>query len=219
MKILHALLTALIVALAAPGTHAQTLNWGSEVGTPITDSDGLIPDENFLFELGAFAPGFDPSESNLEEWRLNWMVFDTASYNPLFGYFTSTVHVEEDVTSSNPAASPESFAGLVAYLWVRNNDEPVEGSEWLLVRSDEWIFPETGGDCCDTSVIEWSISDLDGADTPLWGRHGNVSGPGGYTTIIGSTGLQTFTFVPEPSTALLAAIAGLGLAVRRKRSD
>ncbi len=165
----------LLLAVLGSPLCAQTLNWGSPIGTLITDSNGDGVDDTFIFELGAFALDFTPDEDNVEDWALNWKMFDTATYNPAFGYLTSTVHVVGDVsggvTSSNPAADPGNFSGLVAYLWIRNSDQPVEGSEWLVVRADNWTFPVTAGDCCDTSVIEWSISDLDTGDTPLWGRH------------------------------------------------
>ena len=218
MKLTPALLAAAFCTVAATSIQAQTLNWGNEVFGDLSDSNGGSLDNTFVFELGSFFNGFVPTASNIDLWLSNWQVFDRAAYNPDIEYFTSTVYVMNDVTSSNPTASTFSFAGLDAYIWVRNDDNPVEGTEWLLTRADSWKFPAVGGDCCDTSVVEWSVSDLDPADMPVWGRQGDVTGSGEFTST-GTTGLQTFTFVPEPSSALLAAIAG-GVAVfRRRRSD
>lgn len=209
----------LLIALAVP-IHAQTLNWGSPIGTFIIDSDGDGVDDRFVFELGAFDLNFTPDETNHELWFENWRMFDSTTYNPDFGYYTSTVHVISDlngegVYSNNPEASPENFSGLVAYLWIRNEDLPGTEAEWLLVRADNWTLPTIAGDCCDTSVIEWSISDLSGTNTPLYGNQSGVIGEG-EKTFSSTTGLQTFTFVPEPSTAALAALAALGLLRRRR---
>jgi len=211
----------LLITLGTP-LHAQTLNWGSEIGTTIVDSDGDGVDDRFVFELGAFDLNFVPDETNYDLWFENWRMFDSTTYNPDFGYYTSTVHIISDlngegVYSSNPAASPENFSGLVAYLWIRNADLPGSETEWLLVRADNWVFPITGGDCCDTSVIEWSTSDLTGTNTPLYGSQGGVDGYGEWT-FDSSTGLQTFTFVPEPSSAVLAALGALAL-LRRRRAN
>jgi hypothetical protein len=194
------------------------LNWGNEVFDGLTDSNGNTLDDAFVFELGAFTSGFVPTELNLDLWVSNWQVFDQASYNKDIGYFTSTVYVGSGVTSSNPMASTLSFAGLSAYIWIRNDDDPVEGTEWLLTRADNWAFPLVGGDCCDTDVIEWAVSDLDPAHLPLWGRQNDVPGSGEFS-ITGNTGLQTFTFVPEPSSSLLAAFAAGFLVLRRRRSN
>jgi hypothetical protein len=211
----------LLIALAVP-IHAQTLNWGSPIGTFIVDSDGDGVDDRFVFELGAFDLNFTPDESNYELWFENWRMFDSTTYNSEFGYYTSTVHVISDldgegVFSSNPEASSEDFSGLVAYLWIRKEDLPGTETEWLLVRADNWTFPTIAGDCCDTNVIEWSISDLTGTNTPLYGNQSGIIGEGEYSTTTGS-GLQTFTFVPEPSTAVLAALGSLAL-LRRRRDN
>jgi hypothetical protein len=47
-----------------------------------------------------------------------------------------------------------------------------------------------------------------------------VPGPGESNFPVGSgfDGLQTHTFIPEPSSALLTFIAGFGLMLRRRRN-
>jgi hypothetical protein len=222
MKITRILNAALLLAASSPLIHAQTLNWGSPVGTLVVDSNGDGVDDSFVFELGAFNLGFIPDETNHEDWALNWRVFDSTTYNTDFGYFTSTVNVITDisgnVTSSNPIASPGNFAGLIAYLWIRNEDTPGENTEWLLVRANDWTFPLIAGDCCDTSVIEWSISDLNTGNTPLYGSQGGSEGPGIHPHA-STSGLQTHTFVPEPSAAALGVIAFAATLLRRRRTS
>lgn len=218
MKVTPALLAAAALTVAATRIQAQTLNWGNDAFGDLSDSTGVTLDDTFVFQLGSFSNGFVPSDSNVDQWSLNWEVFDQASYNKDIEYFTSTVYVRNDVTSSNPTASTLSFAGLDAYIWIRNSDDPVPGTEWLLTRASNWTFPLVGGDCCNTEVIEWAVSDLDSADIPKWGRQNDVIGPGEFSTT-STTGLQTFTFVPEPSSALLAAITAGFMVLRRRRSD
>jgi len=222
MKITRILPAALLLVAATPNIHAQTLNWGSPVGTLVVDSNGDGIDDSYVFELGAFNLGFIPDENNYEDWALNWMVFDAASYNPAFGYFTSTVNVISEVsgnvTSNNPLASPGNFAGLIAYLWIRNDDTPGENTEWLLARANNWTFPLIAGDCCDTSVIEWSVSDLNTGNTPLYGSQGGTEGPGEHPHI-STSGLQTHTFIPEPSAVILGVIAFAATLLRRRRTS
>jgi hypothetical protein len=46
-----------------------------------------------------------------------------------------------------------------------------------------------------------------------------VSGPGVFTPgTTGTPGLQTFTFVPEPSSALMASLAAIAALMRRRRN-
>ncbi len=218
MKTFTRILVLALILIGGPRAHSQTLNWGSEVFSDLVDSHGDALDESlFVFELGSFDMGFIPDETNTSSWFANWRVFDTADYSESMGSFGSSVFVGENVTSSNPSASTISFAGLAAFIWIRNNDNPGVGTEWMLARADSWTFPLTGGDCCDKGLIEWSISDLDTGDTPVWGGQNGVSGAGEYTSTGGPYTLQTYTVVPEPSSALLAAIACLTLLLRRRR--
>ena len=124
-----------------------------------------------------------------------------------------------DGTSSSAAMTPgaPSFADEMAYIWIRNGDAAVPGSEWLLLRDESWVFPTAVDSCCGNSVpIEWAISDLNGGDVPEFGRQGGVEGPGVFTST-GAFDLQTGTFaIPEPSTLGLFVLASIGL-LRRKR--
>jgi hypothetical protein len=216
---LHTAIMILALGFASVGVaRGQTLNWGNELGDGVTDSHGNPIDSMFVIEIGAFFDDFVPNDGNTEDWIANWQVFDRAVYNADLGYFTSEVYIQNDVTSSNPSASTLSFAGLSAFLWIRKGEDPVEGSEWLLARADDWTFPLIGGDCCNTEVVEWSVSDLSGgAVLPVWGRQTDQEGFGEYTTISG-TGLQTFTFIPEPSSSMMGMIAVFGMVMRRRRN-
>lgn len=218
MKPYFALLAAAFLVVTGSRSLAQTLDWGSEVFSDLADSEGNPLDSMFVFELGSFVNGFVPDETNVHSWISNWRVFDSASFDGGLGYFTSTVQMNDDGTSSNPTASAINFQGLSAYLWIRNDDDAVEGSEWLLTRSDSWTFPGADPGCCDNETpLQWSVSDLDGGDTPIWGSQGGVEGSGFHTDGDPHT-LQTYTFVPEPSTAVLAGLACACAALRRRRN-
>jgi hypothetical protein len=227
MKSILALLAAAVFVAGDSRLQAQTLDWGSRVFSDIVDSEGQTLDNTFLFQLGAFDPLFIPTEENMNQWVSNWRVFDQASYNPGIGYFanwsteTDTLRMLDDGTSNSPfeTAGAPSFEGLTAYIWIRKGDQPVEGSEWLLTRASTWVFPNATPGCCDNELdVQWSVSDLDThGETPLWGGYGTVEGPGVFTPS-GPHDLQTYTFVPEPSSSLLAAAAGILTVLRRRRS-
>ena len=219
MKTILRLWWTILILWSASPAQGQTLNWGSEVFGSFVDSDGQALDDSFIFEIGTFAAGFDPDAGNTADWIGNWRVFDRAEFNPSLGYFTSAVNMLDDGTSDSPFMTPGAtgFEGLVAYLWVRNSNDPVPGTEWFLGRAGSWIFPAAIPGCCDDGPpLEWSLSDLNGSDTPEWGKQGGVNG-GGEFTYSGSEQLQTHTFVPEPSSFMLALL-GCGLLWIRRRA-
>ena len=220
---LVALITALFL-VAATSAHSQTLNWGDEVFSDLADSKGAALNNTFVFEIGSFNAAFTPTTANVSDWSVNWRAFDQAAFNPGVGYFTSSVQMMGDslnpntVHSSYPGAGTINFSGLDAYLWVKNSNDPVEGTEWLLTRASNWTFPTNAGDCCNKDVIEWSVSDLTSANTPVYGNQDGILGGGHYTDPSpGSHTLQTFTFVPEPSSALLGLVTGCCMILRRRR--
>ncbi len=224
MKILPTILFATGLLLMGGRAGAQTLDWGSPVGTGIADSQGNPIDSMFVIEIGAFVDGFTPDESNIDDWFANWRVFDQTTYNSTLGYFTAFTSMNDDGTSASPhSTSGFSFQGLDAFLWIRKGDDPIEGNEWLLTRagspdpSKNWVFPNAVPGCCDNEPnLQWSVSDLDSGDLSKWGSQGGVTGPGVYA-VTGSHTLQTFTFVPEPASLAFAALSA-GLLLRRRRA-
>lgn len=229
---MRSLLVTLFCLFCAVKAQSQTLNWGSEDLGIVVDSNGVEVDNTFVFELGAFNPGFDPTQNPISDWYSNWQVFDFTNYDADVNNrnFEGVGYVKNDpdfpnanvATSNNPTASQMNFSGLKAYMWVRKGNDPIAGSEWLLVSADSWVFPTKGAACCDLGLIEWSATDL-GSEVPLWGRQYGVRGPGegefdsetyDYSS---SPLLQTFTFIPEPSVALMSVLASMGMMLRRRR--
>lgn len=222
------LLTLALLLLGISTARSQTLNWGSPIhrdfSSHLSDSSGHPLDETFVFELGSFDNGFDPTASNTSQWAANWKVFDAASYlegtfDPITGYVTATADMNPSgFSNSGQVTSPTfSFAGLQAYLWVKNSNSPVEGTEWALVRADAWTFPAADPGCCPTEhPIAWSVSDLTN-ETPVWGGQEGIEGDGVRSVFSPGSYIQTYTFVPEPSSTLLIGLGAL-LLTRRRRS-
>lgn len=221
------LLTLALMLFGLSSVHSQTLNWISPFSPDFTsrlaDSKGNALDSTFTFEIGTFKDGFTPEFSNAAEWYDQWVAFDAASYNegtydPVTGYVTGTAQMNALGQSTSPDATSStfSFAGLQAYLWVRNATGPDVNSEWALVRANSWTFPAADPNCCGSSLpVNWSVSDLSN-EIPIIGAQNGIEGSGARQVFSPSSYLQTYTFVPEPSCTLLMGMAALLLARRRR---
>lgn len=227
------LLMLALLMLGHSLARSQTLVWGSPMSPDFTsrlsDSEGNPLDDTFVFEIGTFDGGFEPTTQNVATWATNWRAFDAASfaegtYDPATGYVTGTADMNPSGFSNSPDASSGSFsfAGMQAYLWVRNSSSPVPGTQWALVRATNWTFPAADPECCPGQLpVVWSVSDLSN-EVPVFGGQQGIEG-GGYRSVLSGTSyLQTHTFqgysvVPEPSSFLLAGF-GAWLLARRRRN-
>lgn len=221
----RAILILVTLLFAANNAKASiTINWGSPVDSILRDSYGNTLGAGMHFQLGSFAESFVPTFENIDLWRTHWRVFDEASYNPDFGYFTGTAEISSNGFSNSPDATGSSgtfnFLGLDAYLWVFNDNVPeLWSTQWALVRADEWTFPIAAEDCCGSVLpLEWSLSDLSEVGTPVFGRTGDREGAGTSYAENPSYNLQTYSLVPEISSVpAIAAVALLVVCHRERR--
>ena len=232
----------LISSQVAVFSQQHQINWGSSAVTEkIITSDGSpITLAEFTIELGGFASGFSPSESNVEQWVANWRVFDAVTAGdtdasgpngttadgfvigsgPTDARFVGTGFLQADGTSSSEDANGIDTFGpsQQAYVFIRNGDETGSDAEWLLYTSqsgdaNDWVYPSVIGGQPDTPD-SWFLAD---ADTAVWGAiNGTIEGGGLHSDPSNDFVLRTATFVPEPSSALLLFLGALPFLRRRR---
>lgn len=220
-------LTLLLVTLATATTQARTINWGSSVGDTLLDSSGSALSDLYTFELGSFG-GFVPDQSNIELWSDNWKPFDQATaplkFSSADGFFSSSADLLSGGTSSaSPPLPSFTFSqGEQAFIWAFNTKTLAVGiTEWALITNDsgdglstdDWTFPSPADHSA--TPLEWR---LPVASHVIFGGLNGVEGPGVYTPPGTNFELQTHTIsvVPEPSGALLIALAGLVVRLRSR---
>jgi hypothetical protein len=222
-------LTLVLPLLAVPLiSRADTIEWGSAFNSINLQSDGVtaVDGESFTIQLGKFTSGFQPNPGNVDLWDANWVAADTLDPGehsllaaPFNGYYTSKAQLLDNSTFA---------AGDQAYVWMFNSKATVPGSEWLLYTNDstdgsaldDWLYPLVTGSQQVTPLL-WRVSN---ATNVVFGGL-NPDGPGpGDPEYGGGHGtnpatpfhVQTRTFVPEPSSGLLALCALLA-GTRRRR--
>lgn len=95
-------------------------------------SQGASLDASFVFELGAFRPGFIPTWSNREAWTANWTGAQRVKYSVQTKYAAG-----EWILENNEGAFATSNRG---YIWGYNVDGA--SSEWVLLGDARWTWPD-----------------------------------------------------------------------------
>ena len=234
----------LLVVLGAAGTGSlvaqnQSIDWGTRFfpggnlidsgGNALVLGDGSYLDGGYTFELGVFDEGFVPNGKNTSEWVASWNVFDaivtndedtndSVSSNTYTG--SDTITFDRHSESLDAAVDPtfEFSQTNQAYVFVRNSDQTVAGSEWLLYTNEEWLFPFVAEENHNRLLVEWLVED--GTQAVFGGINGGaLTGDGVQVNANDNDYLvQTFTFVPEPSTFGLLLLGSLSLFRRGRRS-
>lgn len=207
-------LAALLVALAPVVTsHARGISWSSGVGDNFLKADGVTNmDGTFTFELGGFLSSFTPTLANLSLWQTNWVVFDSVvdgnGWNPALpfsNYSNSVTAVAGSGSNITSSDTGQTFTiGQQAYIWTFNSKSLDVGSEWSLIKNTVWTYPTA--DPFNPNDLQWTLSDV-----------GNTA-VAGATSTDGNTFVSTLQTqaVPEPGSALLIAVAGVVIRLRRR---
>jgi hypothetical protein len=173
--------------------------WASEAFATNLMADGITTFENsgdnIRFELGTFAPGFDPRTATPEQWLTSWIVLQGAEYDMIDQQFIQTTTLYDN-------AAP-FLAGGQAFIWGYNTKDINAGAEWLIVGAPSWTWPVT------TSPLPTTFSMSDALQTDV--IFGSVNQSGHHMQF------QAVTPVPEPGAMLLTALATMGFVLRRRR--
>jgi hypothetical protein len=229
MKNLSKIISAIFL-LAVGASQGSTIFWGTPQNTGLADpsiyiinSQGNLLDASYSFEIGTFATGFTPDSTNLDQWELNWIVFDKVSngsgWNPGNQEVAGTVDHTTTSGSSSPFATPGGVfpQGVPAYLWVYNTKNMSLTPEWALLEDVDngsntyaaWEFPDPA---LTLDSFDWQVKDV---DTPIYGGVNNVRGAGDFAVQPAAFAIQTAA-VPEPGSILLLGL-GSFMAFRRSR--
>ncbi len=225
---LHLLILAVLALLfgAATTSNARTVAWYSAIGDDFLHTNSTAWDSTLNFELGSFAVGFTPTAANVSLWQSNWLTFDTATdanagwnSTPGIQNFTGTaqtlagtsgrVYSSTDPVGNNTTTNqffPDGHASeQQAYIWAYNSKSFSPTTEWALIGNTAWAFPTT--DPSNPVSIDFALGDS--GNSAILGSLSQVPvGPDTFST------LQTVV-VPEPGSALLIAVAGILLRLRR----
>lgn len=227
-KLLHApaCLLAGLLLMAVPA-HAASVSVTSGVGDTLVNSAGLNLDASFTFQIGSFVSGFTPDVLNVSLWEANWKPFAQATapavngWNTTARYFSSGAEFQVGGTSS-AGLGPVTFSqGEQLYLWVFDTRAISATAEWALVTNnstdgnaaDNWVLPNP-------SDLTAGVGDflLGSASVSVVGGANNNYGGGTITNPLGSFQLQTALIpVPEPGAAMLLAITGVLVTLKRRR--
>ena len=129
-------------------SQAQTLSWFSDANATNLTSSGAPMDAGFIFELGVFSGGFEPSAGSAALWLQFWSPAQSASYNASNNLFTGSFAISDN--------SPPFVAGAKA--WIFGRRASATGSEWILCRASDWVWPEASNDPFQIG-INWNAKD------------------------------------------------------------
>ncbi len=186
--------------LAAPEEGGTQIGWASEAFAHNLMADGQTTfeehGESIRFELGTFAPGFDPTTATQDQWASNWIVLQGVDYDLVDQQFIQTATLRSN-------DSPFTL-NTQAYIWGYTSKSFEETSQWILVAAPSWKWPASTSPLPTT----FSMSDARPQDALM----GSVNPESGDYHMH-----FEYVVVPEPSAALLACVASLGLVLRRRR--
>jgi hypothetical protein len=224
---LHALLLVAALLAVPDARSATSISWGTGVGSTMITSTGADFDTSFKFEIGYFVNSFIPTAANTADWNNNWRTWDIAyagaGYNAGAGFVTRNSSFTGPTTSQANAyygggLSYNVPAGAQGYMWVYNDRDHEQGSEWALLTNTttdaaagNWLFPSYDSTEPDVMWRTGIEGDTGTVGTVVLGNYAHYEGqndPDNYD-------IQTAA-IPEPASGLLALLSLFMLNKRRR---
>lgn len=193
-----ALAIYLALACLATGQTFQ-ISWVSNAFAKNLMADGVTTFEastrEIDFELGTFAPGFDPTTASPTEWTASWITLQGTDYDLNDQQFINTATLATNAAPFQP--------GRQAYIWGYTTKDINNDAEWILVAAPSWKWP-------DITVTQPAPTFSVGDALPSHAIIGTINPAGG------AFHMQLAHVVPEPSSLLLLTVSALLLARRRR---
>jgi hypothetical protein len=132
MRALTVCVVAVLSALAGAPLHAAQVSWGSEAQAIDLDSNGRVLDSSWIFELGGFTVGFNPSVGNTTQWASNWTTAARTAYDAV----NKAVSGPRFTFTSNTGVFA---AGNCGWIW---GYQPAT-AQWILIGDPLWRWADT----------------------------------------------------------------------------
>jgi hypothetical protein len=153
------LLIAACVVTQATGL-AGTIEWNSPPAAMNLDSNSAPMSTGFVYELGVFSSGFQPTPSNVADWAANWHVADRAGRSGTVNAFGSSFRVP-----NNKAPFTVGAEG-----WIMGKKDSPTGTELILFRNNHWTWPAaTSATAVPTFAQEWHVDGKSTMDEVILG--------------------------------------------------
>jgi hypothetical protein len=94
------------------------------------DSHGTPFDSGYIFELGAFIPGFSPTSANTTQWAANWVTAARVAYDAKNRAFSGSRYIY----SVNTSPFLTSNRGWIWGYRAGRSDE------WILIGNPSWLW-------------------------------------------------------------------------------
>lgn len=230
------LCAGLLLGAGGISAQAQTVAWGTSVSEiPLVyTSNGAADDGGLIWELGWFDDGFTPDATNAAEWYDRWNPVDSGAHEN-YGTESDPLWAVSENAEDVGAAAESRQEWVFAF-----NNPALLGTptgEALLYREVGLTFPALLGQNT-FDIANNPNDDADNTFEVVWGRldremyniGGILAGGGEFAVLVPDSDAQpydslngtfeaqsgTWAAVPEPSTAGMILLAGLG-AFRRGR--
>ena len=214
MKLKLAIILGATASLASAATTVTVRNFADATnGLPIIDNTGAVfPLGELSWAVGSFESGFAAGLGALDTLSSDDSVISAFTQSGPSGAFNFDGIFSRSVAVDDGGALGAASAPLDVLV----THSPAGGNPNAMVLDFTRVFPAQVAGNASTGTLTVALENVlygGQALMPLTSK-GNIPGPFNYAN--GIT-FDAGTAVPEPSTSLLAGLAGLALAARRRR--